>query len=575
MVTLTAGTGGVAGSYDISLFQTATHEKMISGDSLISDQNASLSSLGISTGTFSIGGVEIDVDADDSIQDLRMKINSATDSDGNSIGVTATVLKLSDTNYRMVLSSEDTGSDGVEYKDLNGDSVLQDLGIINDAAGDKGITSQSISSAADINSAFSALAVGDAITYSAIGHDGNEITNTFIKSSTNTIDDLVDQISDSYSGMADVSIDAGTGSLIITDKTSGQSSLAMNSFNMDGTDYAFNMDEVGFKGSNVLSVGKDAFFSVDGLMMQSEKNSASGFITGVTIDFHKASYDETVTIDMKKDYDKITENVQSLVNSYNALSRYVNSSTKYGDFENDNDGAGALAGDMTTKSILSQVRSLFSADLDPTNSGEYGALSMIGLKTDTATGEFTLDSSEFSDALKENFDDVKNMFASRGFADNNSIVVGKTTTETEEGLFNLVEIDPSHYQYTHDGTTYTSSTRNGDIVSFADGPLSGLMLTAPAGSGDTNLTISKGLTGNIEKLIDKLTDAREGTVSMRKESWGKTIDRLDDRILNLEDRIESFRLRLVKQFAAMEQTMQSLNSQSSNMMSQLGYYSQQ
>ncbi len=57
---------------------------------------------------------------------------------------------------------------------------------------------------------------------------------------------------------------------------------------------------------------------------------------------------------------------------------------------------------------------------------------------------------------------------------------------------------------------------------------------------------------------------------MRQESWRKSIKYSDERITNLEDRIEKYRLRLVKQFSNMEQAMSLLQSQSSNMLSSLG-----
>ncbi len=574
IVTINTTSGGVAGSYDVNVFQTATHEKLISGDSLVTDQNAALSTFGISAGTFSINGTEITLDANDTLQDLRSKINSTTDADGKSIGVTATVLKLSDTNYRMVLTSSDTGKEGSSYLDIGGGTVLQDLGIINDAAGDKGVTNQALRSDTDVNAAFAAMAIGETITYSGIDSDGNNVSNTFVKSSSNTIDDFVEQVEATFHGMADISIDGADGTLLISDKTGGSSALNISSFNIAGVDQTFTMEEVGSKGSNVLSVGKDAYFSIDGLHMESTKNTASGYITGVDLEFHKASYDESINIEMERDYDGITNMVKSVVGSYNALVRFVSESTGFANPDDEESVSGALSGDMTTRSILSQIRSVFSSQLDVTGNSEFSAFTMVGLSTNTLNSEFKFDESEFKDALKNNFEDTISLFATKGYADTSAIIMGNYNDDTSEGVYNLVEVDADHYEVTVGGETFTSDPRMGDVVKFSTGPLEGLMLTAPSGSGDTQFTFSKGLTGRLKTIIDKLTDSHEGTVAMRKESWRKSIDRLDDKIFQLEDRIESYRMRLVKEFAAMEQTMSALNSQSANMMSQLGFYSQ-
>ena len=95
MVTLTGGAGALEGSYDFQVAQLAGSEKMISKDQLITDQTASLGSLGIHVGDISVDGTKITIDANDTIQDVRMKINSATDSSGNPLDVSASVIQAS------------------------------------------------------------------------------------------------------------------------------------------------------------------------------------------------------------------------------------------------------------------------------------------------------------------------------------------------------------------------------------------------------------------------------------------------------------------------------------------------
>ena len=149
-VTIEGGAGGFDAQYDVRVFQLATSEKMISAEGKITSQTESLSSMGIGVGEISIGGISITIDEDDTILDLRSKINSATDEKGNKIGVSASVLKMSETDYRLVISSKESGSSGTEYRDISG-STLQDLGIIIDADGNKGNTNQQLRSVSDID----------------------------------------------------------------------------------------------------------------------------------------------------------------------------------------------------------------------------------------------------------------------------------------------------------------------------------------------------------------------------------------------------------------------------------------
>jgi len=575
IVTLETSTGSVAGSYDIQVFQTAQREKLVTRDNLITSNSDSLSSLGISPGKFSINGIEIELDADDTVLDLRNKINTTTDADGKKTGVTATVLKVATDNFRLVLTNSETGASGADYQDLEGGTTLQDLGVIIDAGGDKGITAQTLLSADDINAAFSALAIDEQIIYSGKDHDGNTVSNTYTKTAASTIDDFLKQISDTYHGMVDVAID-GSGYLSITDSSLGQSSLEMTSLVFGGAPSSVvSVDTIGNSGQNVLNIGNNAFFSIDGITLSSDDNKAKDYIQGVTLEFHKASTTETVSIEMDRDYDAIADKVNDLLGSYNALTRYVRTSTKFRNTE-ENESGGALAGDMTTSSILNQVRAIFQKNFDVTGDAKYSSLTMVGVKTNTQNSEFELDRTVFKEALEESFDDVIKLFVTQGYSDNPNITLGSYSEKTTDGIYALVEVDNDHYQIEKTLPTTSdpvvSESRNGDIISFKSGAAEGLSITAPRGSGNATFTFSKGLVEHLDELIKELTDGREGTIPMRQESWNKAKSRLDDRIMTLESRVESYRIRLVKQFAAMEQTLNQLSSQSSNMLSQLGYY---
>ena len=389
------------------------------------------------------------------------------------------------------------------------------------------------------------------------------------------MDDLIAQIEQTFHGMATVTLN-GDGTFSIEDRVGGQSDLAVTSFTMGGTDYAFATTDVGYTGKNILTAGTDAFFSVDSITMSSDKNSASGFISGVTLDFQKASYDEAVTIEMKRDYDGIANKVDELLNAFNALVRYVKQSSVYGN-EEEGEEKGDLAGDMTARTIVSQVRSVFQLNFDIDDNSTYDTLSMIGVKTDVHSSEFKLDKEVFKEALEEEFDDIVNIFITRGYSDNPNIVMGTYSDDTQEGVYSLTEVgDQYEIQRTlpNPSGVFLSASRIGEIVSFKDGPANGLSLTAPVGSGNATFVFSKGLAGHLEDLVEKLTDSREGTIAMRQESWNKAKQRCDDRIITLENRIEAYRLRLVNEFSNMEQVLSQLQSQSNNMLAQLGYYTE-
>ena len=578
LATFRAGIGAVEGIYGVGVYQLAQSEKMISTDGLITSQSAALSTMGITPGDISINGVTITIDNDDTIQDMRMKINNAVDVDGNKIGVTATVLKLSDTNFRLLLTATDDGAAGATYQDVTG-SALQDLGIIQDAAGSKGNTSQKLESAVDVQSAFAALGAGDTIQFAGTDRSGNAVSGLFVVGASSTIDDFLEHVEERFHGLVDASID-GAGKLVIDDKSAGSSQLSISSFSMGGVASDINIVEAGSEGDGVLNAGQDAFYSIDGLYMQADSNTPDGVISGVTLELHSVSNTEVATLDMSRDFDAIAEKIKEMFDAFNAIIRFSREETSYGSYEDDEDSEekskGDLAGDMTVRNIVSKLRTVFQQQFDLLG-GEYTNVAMVGVQTSAQTGEISIDTDALKSALEEDYNSTINLFITKGFAGDANISMGRFTEETTHGKYTIEEPDADHLRIQLEGSTewYMSDYRLGDVVNFSDGPAAGLTLTAPSGTlgaGSTSFTFSRGLADQINDIVDEINDGQEGLIFMRQETWRKSIDRSEDRITQLEARIESFRLRLVNQFSAMEQTLNEMQAQSANMMSALGYY---
>ena len=575
-VTIRGGIGALEGSYDVRVFQRAASEKMISADSLVGDQHASLSSLGIAVGTIAINGAEITIDEGDSLQDLRRKINNATTATGGSTGVNASVLKLSDSNYRLVLTATSPGAQGAEYRDVSG-STLQDLGIITNAEGNKGSVAQVLRSGIDVESAFGSLAPGQTVTYSGLDREGNEISSSFTVDASHTAADLLARIEEDFSGLVSAELD-GFGHLVLRDRVEGRSRLALT-LSVGGTDAAMDIDTVGLKGGGVLTMGQDAYFSVDGLNMTSTSNTADGFIAGVTLELHGVTGREAVHTEIRRDIEGVEKKVSDLLSSYNALLRFQKTETAYGNLDEKGSKRGVLAGDTTIGSIVQRARAVFQ-----TSFAKFGAqfptMTMIGLKTNSQSGEFELDSELFRKAANENFDEVVRLFTTGGYADTNTIQLGRYGAKTAAGVYDIEEVDAERMRIRLQGTDdwHLSDPRSGDIVLFSQGPASGLSLTARVGSlgAETGtFSFSKGVGTLIEELARELNDGSGGLVAMRQESLQKRIQSADNRIMDLERRVESYRERLVKQFAAMEQSLSQLQAQSANMLGVMNSFQQQ
>lgn len=562
-VTITGGSGAVDSQYNVNVYQLAGNEKMISASGLITSQTATLASQKITVGDISIGGVTITIDDNDTIQDLRSKINNATDAKGKRLGITASVLKVAADNFRLVISAKDSGSAGMAYKDVTG-STLQNLGIITNAAGDKGNIAQILQSASGIVSAFNALGTGETITYAGTDHDGRAVSNTFIKSADSTIDDFLKQVAATFHDAVTVTADTD-GAITLTDKIFGSSRLTMTELTVGATASEVAISQVGEAGAGVLSVGKDAYFSIEGLAMTAATNSVSEFVPGVTFDFHAVAADTPVSVGLSRDFDAIKGKFKEVLDAYNALSSYAGTATKAADPNDKESQDGELAGDMTVRSIVNSVRDAFRLQYNILDS-DLTSFTMIGLKSDSKTGELSVDEKKFKAALEKDFEGVQHLFVSLGVAGNANVTVGRSTKDTNAGKYIIEEVDATRLRIRQENGSewYTSDARVGDVVTFSQGPVKGLSLSAAAGTitGPMAFNFQKGLSTVLDESIAKLTDTREGVVTLRQTALQKSIDRANDRIDTLNARTEKYRERLVTQFTAMETTLSKINEQS-------------
>lgn len=122
VATVSAETGTALGSYTLTVEQLATGQKVASGDFA-----SSTAALGLS-GTFTLGveggeGATFAVTEDMSLSRIAATINQGS----TASGVRASVLKVSDSSYQLILSTIDTGK-AISVSDDDG--LLDDLGIL-------------------------------------------------------------------------------------------------------------------------------------------------------------------------------------------------------------------------------------------------------------------------------------------------------------------------------------------------------------------------------------------------------------------------------------------------------------
>jgi flagellar hook-associated protein 2 len=574
IATIEGDSGADEGEYTVSVYHLGTAEKLASTDGLITSKTETLSSLGISDGTITINGTEITIDADDTVKELISKINNATDSNDNSLGVSATILQISSGNYRLVLTAAESDSDDVDYSNTvtySGDALVT-LGIISDTTGTKDITTQVLSSTDDVESAVAGIVSGDTVSFTGTDHDGNTISYSKTTTGTMTDSQFLSAIEDAYKGMVTATFDSD-GKLVITDNLSGESDLSFSLTSVGSTTVSSKMTTVtsGTQGDNVLTTGTNAYFSVDGLDMNSASNDVEDFIENTTIHLLSTDYGEDVTLSLKENDDAIATKIQSIVDAYNTLYDYITTETDYADPDDSDSEDGDLAGDSTAKSILDQIKNIFQKQFN--TGSNYTTLASIGITTDSETGKLSLDKDDLADALDDDSQAVIDLFVTAGTSSNSSTAYGKSSSSTSSGDYTIKIGSDGTYSIcltnligTSD-ESWSTGTRSGDIVSFSDGSADGLMITSPDNSSlygtDITFSYTRGFSDMLDDLCDSLTQSYDGTIATHVTYLQKLESDCEDRITTLEDSCDAYKERLTKQYAAMETMILKLQTASS------------
>ena len=204
LVSASGGRTAATGSYRIEVTALAKAQKL--GSTAFASASAALA---LAPGSFTLNGATITVDANDSLLSLRDKINNANTGASPS-KVSASVLQVDATHFRLVLTSETTGAAGMAFTDISG-GVPQALGLTNGSnviqAGAVLVAGQDASFAVDgVPMTRTSNTVTDAIqgvTLNLTAEEAGAITMVTIEHSGDTARTAMQAFSDSWNKLVD------------------------------------------------------------------------------------------------------------------------------------------------------------------------------------------------------------------------------------------------------------------------------------------------------------------------------------------------------------------------------------
>jgi len=543
---ITAEPGAEIGEYDISVDQVASANIKTTETFALADADTDAVGAGkpFNAGTLTLGpnAVDIEIEEDDTLSQIVSKINAVSDTSQ----VRATMLQVSDGNFRLQFRTTDTGT-GMNYDLIGGthnqsgnEIVIEaeqftnniargndEFTIANDGAASNGqyittvddgdvISNDIETTAAEVNYQVNFDSTGT--YYIHVLGQGGGLSDTLhigldgvVPATGNSIDGLVDPSyvwSNSLAGGGVASLEVGT---------AGEHTLNLY-MREDGTDIdqiilttdaAFDPEAApltstlatAHNNNSVLNFALaieedavDAELTIDGTTIIRSDNSIDDLIEGVTFNLEQETPDGTeLSVSIEPDLEIVRGGIISFVDAFNNFRIFQSAQT-----ERDSDNAHTEEAILKNNPTLRSVNSALLAEASSIVGGlnvEPNRLADLGITFEDFPGDsetpetkniLVIDQAKLDSALNSNFSGVRDVFEFDFTSSNANIQVFSRNNTLDVTDFSLnLDFTGENYQATYTDANGADQTIDVDINEISGG---GYTIT-----GQTN-TVLAGLT---------------------------------------------------------------------------------
>ena len=530
-VSVETTSGAITGSYTIdSITQLAQNAGISSagrisadGTSISASNTAALKNLSFANEltfnasdqiSFEINDVTFTFGKDTTLQTMINTINADEDA-----GVTMKYSRLTD---GFTITADEGGADSsVSIKNISGNAFGEEsaFGITDGTTGDAyAATVSSAGSFVDSGifvsagiTRYSTLGEMDTAASGALFNGDPSLDFTingenFSFDSSTSILDMMYTVNNSSAG-AKMSFDSTSGGFTLKSVETGEDAavtLTNELGNAFGAAGVFGIDEGTVSGSIYGEMGQDALCSIEGVEVTRDSNDFT--IDGISYTL-KQTTSEAVDFSVTRDFSSTVDSIKTFVDAYNELTDKLNLLLDEKDYSSDYKPLTAEQEDDLSESQIEKWNSKAKSGLMRNNNNLEGFLR-----------------------------DMKNAFFSAvGGTGKTMAAIGITTA----GFFSD---DAGKIVIDEDKLT----------AALEDNPESVISMFTDTKSG------SKGL---VYKLADA-ANAYQNVIDEDEKTTAKQIDKLDDRISEMEDDLDDMANRYYKKFSVMEQSLAKLNSMS-------------
>jgi len=282
--------------------------------------------------------------------------------------------------------------------------------------------------------------------YDSFEANGDTTTATIPTDSSTTLSGLRDLINAEDMGIRATLINDGTGYVLqLTSEDTGvETSMEIIAYDSTGalassgiSAFAYNENQ-STAGTNMTETqeGEDALLSVNGLSVTRSSNEVTELIEGVTLNLTSADAGTEVSITVSADIDSLTEDIQAMIDSYNAFHEVYQDLTS---FDSTSEVGALLLGDSTLRSIDSQIKSIITSTVSGITGTNFSSLSELGIFSDQNDSfNLNFNVSLFLSGLSEDRESVVALFADRGITTDSNITFKNESINTVAGDYGIV-----------------------------------------------------------------------------------------------------------------------------------------
>lgn len=484
LVSATASSGAVPATYQVEVDDIARAEKL--GGSNVGDVNAAMNL----TGSVLVNGRQLSIAGTDSLSAIRDKIN-ALNTGASASGVSASILTVSSGVSRLILTSNVTGSAGIELVENGGTSALVSLGLVSGSLVANTIDGSARSYA--ISDTTKPVAQVLATTMPAAGSfkvNGFRVDVDLSQDSLATVATKINAAAGANTAIVSSEVVNGktvsrliVSGTVTTNPDDGAPAEAVSTQNLQQLGFLRNDRSVAMQ----LVAPTDAKVKVDGIPITRSTNTISDALAGVTLNLQQAEIGTAVDVSVTRDNSAAVTALKDYASAYNAVVSFVNTNTA---------ANGPLAFDSTMRGTLRQIKtSMFNTVVGLPNTTFVNA-PLIGVSLDK-TGKLTVDETKLNAALASNPEEVKALFATAGSSTLSTVQYMNATPATQAGTYTVA--------ITQVATTPTA-TGSALVGTYGNAAVANAMTVTDSFSGKTT-TIALADTDTVASIAGKLNVA--------------------------------------------------------------------